>query len=621
MKDSPGDPGAAAVILDRQEDLDGGVNTETVYLRIKVLTDEGKKYADVEVPYIKEYEHIEDLRARVVQPDGSVTDFDGKTFDKVLARHKDYQRFAKTFTLPGVRAGSILEYRLKRRYDFDLKNLRFYTGTVPLRLFDWYVQDELFTRHAHFSMRIPGVNLSWTWSGLPNNVAPQRGKNGDVILELTDIPAFKSESFMQPKDSLKARVEFFMTQATTVQQFWKESGKGWTKFAEDFMDKHKAAAEEAARLVQASDTPDQKLRKLYARAQQIRSLTYEREKTEKEIEREKLKDTNNVDDVLKHGYGYRNAINRLFAAMARSQGFTATMIRISERDEYVFEPSLLDPNQMRWEIVRIPLNGKDVYFDPGTPGCPFGLLPWEDTGAEGMALTKDNSDFMVTPAPSSDDSLMERKADFKLAPDGKLSGKVEITYGGQDALHQRLITRYEDEAGRRKHIEDRLKEWLPGNPEIKIESMSGWDDAGQPIKVVASITTSSNGSNAGKRVLLPLGLFESNNHNPFEHESRKYPIYFDYPFQVVDDVTVELPPGLEVENLPAAVDVNAGAARYQVTRDSSGTKVHQHRSLVMKGFYFDTKYYPALRGFYSKIGEGDEEQVVLRSAQVASSGK
>ncbi len=78
---------------------------------------------------------------------------------------------------------------------------------------------------------------------------------------------------------------------------------------------------------------------------------------------------------------------------------------------------------------------------------------------------------------------------------------------------------------------------------------------------------------------------------------------------------------VEVENLPAAVDVNAGAARYQVTRDSSGTRIHQHRSLVMKGFYFDTKYYPALRGFYSKIGEGDEEPIVLRSSQVASAGK
>ncbi len=620
MKDSPGDPGAAAVILERQEVLDGGTNTETVYRRIKVLTDEGKKYADVEVPYVKDFQHVEDIRARVVQPDGSIVEFDGKTFDKVLARHKDYQRLAKTFTLPGVRAGSILEYRLKRRYNLDLKNLRYYIGNVPLRIFDWWVQDELFTRHAHFSLHIPGVNLSWTWFGLPGAAAPQRA-NGGAELDLTDIPAFKTESFMQPEDSLKARVAFFLAQGTTVQQFWKDSAKDWTQYSETFLDKHKAAAEEAARLVQASDSPEQELRKFYARAQQVRSLTYEREKTEKEIEREKLKDTNNVDEVLKHGYGSRNGVNRLFAAMARSQGFAATMVRVSDRDSVVFAPNLLDREQMPWEVVRIPLNGKDMYFDPGTPGCPFGLLPWEDTGTQAMVLSKDNSDFMLTPPPSSDTALLERKGDFKLAPDGKLTGKVEITYSGQDALHQRLVTRYDDEAGRRKHIEDRLKEWLPGSPEIKIESMSGWADAEQPIKIVASVTTSSNGSNAGKRVLLPLSVFESNSRNPFEHESRKYPIYFDYPFQVVDDVTVELPPGLEVENLPAAVDVNAGAARYQVTRDSSGSRIHQHRSLVMKGFYFETKYYPALRGFYSKIGEGDEEQIVLRSSQVASSGK
>src|SRR5436853_4325907 len=46
-----GAPGAHAVILFREVRADDIKGEETHYYRIKVLSDEGKKYADVEIPY------------------------------------------------------------------------------------------------------------------------------------------------------------------------------------------------------------------------------------------------------------------------------------------------------------------------------------------------------------------------------------------------------------------------------------------------------------------------------------------------------------------------------------------------------------------------------------------
>jgi len=50
MKSVPGDAGAEAVILDWVRIDDDTVSTSSEYFRIKILTDEGKKHAEVEIP-------------------------------------------------------------------------------------------------------------------------------------------------------------------------------------------------------------------------------------------------------------------------------------------------------------------------------------------------------------------------------------------------------------------------------------------------------------------------------------------------------------------------------------------------------------------------------------------
>ncbi len=63
-----------------------------------------------------------------------------------------------------------------------------------------------------------------------------------------------------------------------------------------------------------------KLRKIYARVQQIRNLNLEDSKMKQENKDENLKPNSNVEDVLKHGYAYGTEINYLFVGLARAAG-------------------------------------------------------------------------------------------------------------------------------------------------------------------------------------------------------------------------------------------------------------------------------------------------------------
>src|SRR5437867_1470464 len=85
MTGEPKAPGAPAIILYRQIDRDDSNSStphEYNYVREKIFTEEGRKYADVEIPFFKETQNIVGIKARTIRPDGSIVNFDGKVYEK-----------------------------------------------------------------------------------------------------------------------------------------------------------------------------------------------------------------------------------------------------------------------------------------------------------------------------------------------------------------------------------------------------------------------------------------------------------------------------------------------------------------------------------------------------------
>jgi hypothetical protein len=71
----PAAPGAPAIILYRQVDRDDSsprTPHEYNYVREKIFTEEGRKNADVDIPFIKDQYTIHNIRARTIHSDGSI---------------------------------------------------------------------------------------------------------------------------------------------------------------------------------------------------------------------------------------------------------------------------------------------------------------------------------------------------------------------------------------------------------------------------------------------------------------------------------------------------------------------------------------------------------------------
>lgn len=616
MTSVPEAPGAPAVILYRQVDRDDSnfhTPHEYNYVREKILTEEGRKYADAEIPFAKDQANIVNIRARTVHPDGSVVDFDGKVYEKEIVKGRNFKYLAKTFTFSDVQVGSIIEYH----YMIDFNEGYVYDS-------NWILSEELFTKLGKFTLKPShDFGLRWSWpNGLPAGCnPPAEGKGVDPVIHMdaANIPGFQVEDDMPPAESMKYRVDFNYNEGpveTDVARFWKREGKKQNEKVESFVGKKKAMEEAVATIVAPGDSPEVKLQKIYERVQKIRNTSYEVQKTAQEQKRSQEKGARNAEDVWKQGYGDGDEITLLFLGLARAAGLDASAARISTRDDHFFVRAVMKARDLRTYVVIVKLNGKDVYFDPGSAFTPFGMLPWAETNTDGIKLDKDGGAWIVTAMPESADSQIERKADFKLTQEGSLEGKLTVTYSGLEAATLRVEERNEDDTAKKKMLEDHVRSAVPAAVDVELTNKPDWTNA--DTKLVAEFDLKVPGwvSGAGSHALLPLGVFGGPEKHLYEHATtRVHPLYYQFMRQKADDVTIELPLGWKVTSLPKPEGRDAKLLVYSVNADEKNGTLHIERHLRSDVIFLQAKFYPAVRSFYEAVRTGDEEQIVLQPAR------
>ncbi len=621
MTSEPLAPGAPAIILYRQVDRDDNIHTphEDNYLRIKILTEEGRKYADMEIPFYKGSEEIVAVRARTIRPDGSVADFDGKVFEKQLVKGKfsgtTVKYLAKTFTLSDVQVGSVIEYSFTRDFHEHL-------------LYDshWVLSDELFTKKAVFSLKpfndsfYEAFSLRWSWNTLPTGSSPpQEGPDHIVRMETSNIPAFETEEYMPPADELKSRVDFIYERGVVEQdekRYWKAEGKKWNGWLEEYVDKRKAMQQAVSQIVSPSDSPEVKLRKIYDRVQQIRNTSYEIRRTEQEQKREKEKWEENVEDVWKRGYGTAIQLTWLFVGLSRAAGFETYGCWVSDRGKYLFSPASRQTSKLNDNVALVKLNGKELYLDPGIPFAPFGMLTWSESGATGLRLDKDGGDWIVTPMPEASESKIARVGKLDLSETGDLEGKITVTYTGLEALSARWEELNTDEVDRKKFLEDSLKEQIPVAAEAVLTNKPDWTSSEMPLVAEFDLKVPGWAAGAGRRTMVPAAIFTSVEKGLFEHTKRVHPVCFIHPYIKEEDVTIALPAGWRVSGVPASREQNTKAILYDLKVEQGPGTVRLTRKLTVLVTVIEPKYYAALRNFFEGVRNGDGEQVVLEPGEI-----
>jgi hypothetical protein len=213
---------------------------------------------------------------------------------------------------------------------------------------------------------------------------------------------------------------------------------------------------------------------------------------------------------------------------------------------------------------------------------------------------------------------VERKADLKVTETGDLEGKLTVTFTGMEAQWRRSSERLEDAASRKKFLEDQVREYIPTGIDVDLTNTPEWTSASDKLVAEYDLKVPGWISAAGKRVILPVGLFSNPEKHIFEHTDRVHPIYFSFPSQKVDDITIELPLDWKVSSLPAPQKVDGHIVIYTLKVENDKGTLHLERVLGMDAIVIETKYYAALRGFFQTVRSGDEQQIVLQPGSAAA---
>ncbi|HEX3008132.1 MAG TPA: DUF3857 domain-containing protein, partial [Bacteroidales bacterium] len=141
------DPSASAVVLCDYGTVRVGPRTEYIrHVRIKILKEDGLKYAKIEIPYrfYNHYDNIQGLKGQTfnVTENGKIvkSKTSGSDIKEVDVDNKNRKM---VITLPDVKVGSVIEYKYTI-VSLDLVKLR-----------DWYFQTTIPTIWSEFRVSVP----------------------------------------------------------------------------------------------------------------------------------------------------------------------------------------------------------------------------------------------------------------------------------------------------------------------------------------------------------------------------------------------------------------------------------------------------------------------------------
>ncbi len=594
-------------------------------IRLKVLTEGGKDYANVELPYGNDRVGftVDSIGGRTIHRDGTVIPFTGKPYEKLVEKGRGYKIKAKVFTLPAVEVGSILEYRYKLHY-----NDAYYSSP------DWYVQGDLFIRKAHYSWKPTTQPIDKEGEGLTNRVAwtpvlpagvkveekKLIGSDGsEITLDLNDVPALAKESLMAPPESLSYRVLFYYTGYKTSDEYWKAAGKRWSKAHDKFIGPGKGVNELVEKTVTANESQQDKLRKLYDAVMKVENTDYTRARSSQEEKAAGLKEISSADDVLQRQRGSSDQIAALFVAMARAAGMKAYVMGVADRSRRIFMPGYLSLGQLDDDLAIVVLDGKDVVFDPGERYCDFKHVAWMHTMSGGLRQTDNGTALVGGLMENAATEHVTRIADLELDERGEATGKVTVTYNGDPARYWRQQALRGDETSLNADLKTEMEQELPGGMEVRVTKVRGLVEYTKPLMVDYEVK-GAIGSSTGKRLLVQANLFQVNAKPTFPESRREHRVVLHYPVYYQDAVRVKYPPTMSVESVPPAEQARMkDVAGYDVSSKQAPGSVISYRNLQVGEVMFPVKDYAELRGFYNKVEAKDQESLVLvRAATVAA---
>jgi hypothetical protein len=601
------------------DEIQEGVETDyprTVinhYLRIKIFTERGKdSQSKVDISYGPEVE-IKDLAARTIKPDGTIVELQKKDFlDRTIVKKSGNKIKAKSFAMPSVEPGAIIEYRYRevRNNTFSLYERLDFQRDIPVQSVT-YTMKPLLIPGLEFGMRSFNGRAEQTFD-----------KKTGVTYSMKNVPAFHEEPKMPPEYEVRPYVLVFYTVAEktafVAELYWKDFGK---RIYDDYKSSLKVKDEvrdAASAAIGDASTDEQKLQKLLDFVHtKIKNTDKDTGLTD--ADRAKLKTNKTPADTLKRGTGTNKEVSLLFGAMAAAAGFDVRVVRIGDRGESFFSPKMTIPYFLSSYDIAVKVGNNWRVIDPSSPYIPMGMLSWREEGEYALVTDPKESTFIRTPISSPEKTLEKRTAKLKLSEDGTLEGDVRIEYTGHLGIEMKNLNDDDSPAKREENLRDKVKARM-STAELSDIHIENVNEPVKPFVCTYHIRVPGYAQRTGKRLFLQPAFFEHGVEPLFSVSERKYDIYFHYSWSEQDEVGIDLPAGFALDSADTPMPFSAPpVSEYKVnigvTKD--GKTLFYKRNFFFGGqgqLLFPHTSYQLVKQLFDALHTQDNHTITLRVA-------
>ncbi|HWX39669.1 MAG TPA: DUF3857 domain-containing protein [Blastocatellia bacterium] len=590
------------------------------YIRIKIFTDRGRESeSKIDILY-RRSTRISDIAARTIKPDGTIVTVKKEDiFERTIAKAGGLKFQAKSFAMPAVEPGAIIEYRWKETRGDALANyIRLeLQREIPIRFVKYYIKP-LSLPDFPYGMRAQMFH--------GQNTPFVKEKDGYYSTSMSNLPAYREEPRMPPEYETRAWMLVYYSEDKKL-----TPEKFWPNYAKETYERHKSSMKVnddvrrvATTVIGNASSPEEKLQRLYEFCRSRIKNAGNAASGLTPDEKAKLKENKTPSDTLKHEIGNGLDIDLLFAAMATAAGFDARYARIADRGDTFFNPGFTDDYFLRSFDIAVRVGSEWRFFDPGSTYVPYGMLRWEEEGQQALICDPKESTWVSTPVSGPDKSVEKRTAKLRLSEDGTIEGDVRIEYTGHLSAVRKILNEDDSPTEREKTLTDSVKRQMSTAEitEVRVENAT---DPVKPFAYSYHVKVPGYGQRTGKRLFLQPGFFNHGLSAVFPTSERKYPVYFHYPWSEQDVVTIDLPAGFSLDNADAPAGLGAGKAsqldiHIGVTKDGRTLEYKRDFFFGHKDglLIYDAKIYPQLKTLFDEIHKRDEHTITLKQTTLAS---
>ena len=597
------DPEADAVIIFDIADIrfTQELNLETFrHTRVKILSEAGKEYATVKIPYWYE-DNLVSIEAVCYHSDGEEFELDS---DEIYDEGSGNWR-QKVFAIPGVEVGSVIEYSYVVRSEYIY------------RLEPWSFQNEEYTLLSRLSVIIPtgfeygalqmnihAKDLDAKREEVYDNSSGYAEKVAKYTWIMRDIPSIKLEPYMTAVHDYYAQI-LFQVKSYHRRNINLNFAINWNDIARTVSKQYEPLFEQDGGIEDFTGQLIANTQDLVTRAK----LIYEYIRTEIKPSKENAlfsQDLKQPDEVFATKTGSSNERNLLLINMLRHASLNAYPLLISTRDHGRLFADWVQLQQFNRVLACLLINNNVWFLDTSDRFCPFGHLTPQSCVDEGL-LVRDEEGVIVLLRPIDFDSKTTISTDAQLSIQGDMLATTEFKFEGYDAVKARNDINNRDITA---YLKEKLED-ISENAILDTFSCSNTDSLENPLIINAVYRLPGYMQILEHLHYFTLPYFTGIDKNPFIRQTRSFPIDFPYMFTESEVVRIHLPGELSLSSVPKREKLDLKALLFSKIFFTLKDGFESRRSFGVKTKTVSNSRYNDLKLIYDSIVNSDQTQIVL----------